>query len=88
MTQLLLAAGASANAANAKGITPLMRSVRNPDCVRALIDTGASVESADEDGDTALMMWSAGGNVECLQLLLDRGAGATLDASNRQGALR
>ena len=42
--------------------------------VRSLIDAGADVNAADEDGDTALMNAAWNGHVETVKLLLEAGA--------------
>lgn len=66
--------GASANARDAAGNTPLMHAAVYGDvsCVRLLLDRGADVNAANASGATALMRASF--NYEKVRLLLDRGA--------------
>lgn len=60
------------------GITPLMRAARMGDLesCRQLLDSGASVDIADEAGWTALMGAAAEWHGRIVQLLLDHGANA------------
>ena len=51
-----------------------------------LLESGAAVDAADEDGATALHVAARGGEVEAARLLLRRGA--TVDASTCQPRVR
>ena len=42
--------------------------------VRALLDKGADVHAADENGDTSLMNAAQGGHLPVVRALLDKGA--------------
>ncbi len=53
------------------------------EAVRLLIDAGASVNHANDAGDTALHAAAAAGHAELIQVLAD--AGATLDVKNASG---
>ena len=57
------------------GTTPLMRAalLGSPAAVKALLDSGADPNAANEEGTTALM-WASTRGLEWVNLLLDRGA--------------
>jgi uncharacterized protein len=75
--QLLLRAGANANAANRYGVTPLSLAAtnRNAAMAEALLKAGADA-NAKVSGDTTILMAAARtGNPEIVRLLIDHGAG-------------
>jgi ankyrin repeat protein len=77
MIDVLLKAGADANAANPHGETPLMAAARSGkiDAVRTLLDRGAHVNAQETwRGQTALMWAAAEGHVPVVELLVSRGA--------------
>lgn len=50
------------------------------DCVKLLLDQGASIDAVDKDGHTPLFAAGWHGHADCVKLLLDRGANVnTLD---------
>jgi ankyrin repeat protein len=62
------------------GLTALMLACQNGhrDVAELLLDRGAEVGQASQDGLTALMMWACtNGHRDVAELLLDRGAGAS-----------
>ena len=83
----LLDQKASANVADARGITPLMYAaeVGSLDAMRVLIDRGADVNAQNDIGSTALM-WSVSDPAK-VRLLLDHGAQANLIAKSGRSAL-
>ena len=93
-TRLLLLAGASTEAKNRNGLTPLMVAasvVHNDDdagvahlaVVDLLLVAKAKMEAIDSHGATALIIAAAAGNVRLVRKLLERGAKA--DAFDYQG---
>jgi ankyrin repeat protein len=64
--QLLVGAGANANATNVHGVSPLFLACTNasPKMVRLLLDAGADPNYANGDGETALMTASRTGNTD------------------------
>ena len=85
---LLTAAGASVDATANDGTTPLMAAFgRNPAAAlaaaRRLVEDGAQVNAADEDGDTALHRAASSGFDEIIRLLAANGA--RLEPRNKQG---
>jgi ankyrin repeat protein len=83
----LLDSKAAANAADDRGITPLMvaAEVGSADSMRLLIDRGADVNAQNAFGSTALM-WSASDPAK-VRLLLDHGAQVNLAAKSGRTAL-
>ena len=81
VAQLLLRAGASADAPNRYAVTPLALACGrgNAPIVEALLDAGADANTTLPEGETVLMAAARSGNVDVLRLLLARGAdvGAT-----------
>ena len=74
---LLIRAGAKANAANVYGVTPLFLACKNhsPAMVTKLLEAGANPNAAlERTGETPLMTCSRTGNAEAVKALLDRGA--------------
>ncbi|XP_077104988.1 cortactin-binding protein 2 isoform X2 [Siphateles boraxobius] len=73
---LLLTSGASAEAANETGFTPLHASAVNGHhgCVKALLKCGADLEKECLQGRTPLYLACEQGHVECVKVLLDAGA--------------
>lgn len=78
---------ASANAADDRGITPLMYAAENGsvEAMRLLIERGAEVNAQNAFGSTALM-WSVADSAK-VQLLLDHGADVNLVAKSGRTAL-
>ncbi|KAF4463661.1 Ankyrin repeat domain-containing 17 [Fusarium albosuccineum] len=56
--------------------------------IRAIIDAGADINLADEDGNTALMEAAQVGDAEAVQILLDKGADVLLKNHDNQNALQ
>ncbi|XP_016151696.1 PREDICTED: ankyrin repeat and SOCS box protein 10 [Ficedula albicollis] len=84
--RLLLRAGADPEALSEDGYRPLhlCRSADSIECVRQLLQYGASVNSqTEEENDTALHVASRLGLVEHVQLLLHHGA--ELEVKNKEG---
>ncbi len=78
----LLQANANVNVENAKGRTPLFYS-NNSDQIELLTKRKADVNHQDMDGNTALHIFSANGNTEIVNKLLELGADAKL--ANKKG---
>ena len=80
--QLLLKSGASVNARNDEGRTPLMYAAKNlrSDSLKALIAAGADVNARAEDGKTPLMYSK---DVESVKVL--SAAGADVNAKDNLG---
>jgi ankyrin repeat protein len=76
VVELLLAAGANANARDYGGSTPLHLAARGGhlDCVQALLAHDAKASPMNEAGDTPLHEAARGGRQEAARLLLDHGA--------------
>lgn len=76
MTKALLAAGATVDAANHYGVTPLLQASRNGDVavMQALLDAGAQPTRWHAEGETPLMAAARTGHVDAVQLLLSRGS--------------
>jgi ankyrin repeat protein len=72
----LVSAGASIDAADAEGRTPLMYAAFNghTSVTEYLLDQGAAIDARESAGRTALMYASSGPYVETVELLLERGA--------------
>ncbi|XP_016143361.1 cortactin-binding protein 2-like [Sinocyclocheilus grahami] len=73
---LLLASGASADAVDETGFSPLHAAAENGHhgCVRALVKCGADLERECSQGMTPLYLACEQGHVECVKVLLDAGA--------------
>ena len=84
MVQILLAAGADANAGGGVA-TPLLEAVARADSVsvRLLLEAGATVDTGDRKGYTALMAAADRGKEEIVRILL--AAGAQVNARSEQG---
>ena len=76
VAQLLLQAGAIADAPNRYAVTPLALACGrgNAPIVEALLDAGADANTTLPEGETVLMAAARSGNVDVLRLLLARGA--------------
>ena len=84
----LLSHGASVNATNYLGATPLIwASFGNADAVRLLIEYGANVNAQDESSFTALTDSAAEGRLEIVRLLLEHGADPNLGESPIERAM-
>jgi uncharacterized protein len=72
----LLAAGAKANTADIRGVTPLgvAAMVGNDGLIKVLLKSGARVDAAMAQGETPLMLAARIGCVSCLEQLLKSGA--------------
>ncbi|XP_052438462.1 cortactin-binding protein 2 isoform X2 [Carassius gibelio] len=73
---LLLTSGASADAVDETGFTPLHAAAENGHhgCVRALVKCGADLDRECSQGRTPLYLACEQGHVECVKVLLDTGA--------------
>jgi len=82
----LLSRGAAVDAADRRGLTPLMWAAAsgNTEVVRQLLDSGAAVERRAADGSTALMIASANGFTDIVRALVLKGA----DVTAAKGAVR
>ncbi len=87
--QILLAAGADANASDTSGVTPLMLSVRDNAKVRLLLSAGARANEKSRQGQTALLIAAANaGSIETVRLLVEKGADAkAIGAAGRTGLI-
>lgn len=90
--KMLLEMGASVDAADASGNTPLLVAACNcvvidmPDTLESmelLLDAGANVQATNQNGDTPLMRAAAWGQADNAKLLLGRGA--KIDERNNDG---
>jgi ankyrin repeat protein len=72
----LLSSGAAVDAADRRGLTPLMWAAASGsmDLVRQLVESGAAVDRRANDGTTALMLASANGYTEIVRALVLKGA--------------
>ena len=82
---LLLRAGANANAANEYGVTPLSLACTNRSAamVEKLLDAGADPNAAQLNGETPLMTCSQTGSAEAVRALLARGANPNVKEARR-----
>uniref|UniRef100_A0A8C1YCE5 Cortactin-binding protein 2 n=1 Tax=Cyprinus carpio TaxID=7962 RepID=A0A8C1YCE5_CYPCA len=73
---LLLTSGASADAVDETGFTPLHAAAENGHhgCMRALVKCGADLERECSQGRTPLYLACEQGHMECVKVLLDAGA--------------
>ena len=62
------------------GITALMSAAYDGHAVpaRVLLEGGASIDAANDDGDTALILAAGKGEEECVRVLLAAGAGTSV----------
>jgi ankyrin repeat protein len=80
--EVLLAAGASVEARDGMGNTPLILAAAgvlqeaggHPAVVRLLLDNGSEIDASNNDGVTALIIAATRGSLETVRLLLDAGA--------------
>ncbi len=88
MMQLLRENEADVNRANHEGRTPLMYVAERPDhlnnklAAQFLIDNGAIIDTADNNGDTALIIAARNDNQAIADILIK---GGTIEAANNQG---
>lgn len=82
--------GASVNARDREGITPLMHaSLRgNPEVVTLLLTRGANVNATDIFGTTALMQAAWAGYPQIVRLLIDHGANPDLQSTTEVPSLK
>ena len=76
----LLAAGASTDAENAKGVTPIILAAQkgNLTVTRNLLQRGANAAASSANGTTAVLQAAHFGHAELLELLLQKGDGPAL----------
>ena len=76
LVRRLIRAGAHVTVKNDYGATPMSEAaiIANPTMIGLLLEAGADAESANADGQTALMVVARSGRVEAARLLLSRGA--------------
>jgi len=76
LAQLLITAGAKANAANRYGVTPLTLAATNGNAVltEALLKAGANPNLTVGEGETILMTAARVGNVDTIKALVAHGA--------------
>eukprot|EP01047_Picozoa_sp_COSAG01_P030191 COSAG01_NODE_2097_length_8434_cov_116.410678_3_plen_1492_part_00 len=90
LVPLLLHAGASSTATDAKGRTALHAAAANGhvEALRCLLsaEVGAALEAKGQDGRTALHMAAQNGRVEALRYLLSAEVGAELEAKDQDGS--
>ena len=74
--QLLLEAGADAEAQDRNGLTPLHCAVENgqPKSMQLLLEAGPDKEAQNRQGYTSLHATACNGDAEAMQLLLEAGA--------------
>lgn len=87
-TEFLLSLGAKTDVASNR-LSPLLRAVERDHypIVRLLLDHGASPDSADKEGRTALMTAAWKNHADILQLLIMRGANVNARDHRRRNAL-
>ena len=85
IARILVAAGASPNAANRYGLTPLSIAASNANgaMVGLLLEAGGDAKATIRQGETVLMAAARAGNPDAVRLLLERGA----DANAREQTL-
>jgi hypothetical protein len=83
--RVLLAHGASVDATNSHGCTPLIETAYNGkhDAAVVLLDRGAQIDLPDNDGWSPLIWTAEKGHCDMIRLLLSRGA--ALDARDNNG---
>ncbi|XP_036373873.1 LOW QUALITY PROTEIN: cortactin-binding protein 2-like [Megalops cyprinoides] len=82
--QLLLAAGASADAPDADGFTPLHTAAAHGHarCVELLVGVSADVDLVAAGGQSALFLAGSSGSAECVRVLLNAGADCTVTTAD------
>ncbi|KAJ8269031.1 hypothetical protein COCON_G00116380 [Conger conger] len=87
--KLLLAAGASAGASAANGLTPLHTAADRGHfrCLELLLGVVADVNCVATGGQSALFLACASGNPECVRALLDAAADRSLATADGETAL-
>jgi hypothetical protein len=82
---LVLELGADIN--QASGLTPLTMAASQGDMemVSCLVQVGAKMEAADEDGNTALHVSADDGHLKRLNFLAEKGDAANIAAANNKG---
>jgi len=74
ITNLLLEAGATVNAQDQSGTTPLMNSLEHRDVALLLVSSGANVNTQTRNKQTALMFAAGRHLPEMVEILVDKGA--------------
>lgn len=87
----LLAAGAHVNEVDETGRTALMHLAEGyrtgmTELVQTLIDAGANVKTANNDGQTPLMLAAKANAIDTVKVLLQKGAGDSVNAKDQKGA--
>ncbi|XP_035282653.1 cortactin-binding protein 2 [Anguilla anguilla] len=87
--KLLLAAGASAEASDANGLTPLHTAAAHGHfrCLELLLGGIADVNRVAAGGQSALFLAGSSGDAECVRALLDAGADRSLATADGDTAL-
>lgn len=81
----LLVSGASVNAANEKGVTPLMVAVcvkNNAEIIKILLEAGAEPNAKNNYGDTPLSLATLRGYMDNVSVLLEHGASIKADPNS------
>jgi ankyrin repeat protein len=76
------------NATDERGWTALMYAVDRDNAssnAGPLIAAGANVNAVNVDGQTVLMLAARSGSLEVVKTLLDKGAGASINAKDKRG---
>ncbi len=82
--QKLISENANVNHAFRLGFTPLMDAYNNLEITKSLLNAGANVNQASDNGCTALSMAATYGHNKEVLIILHK-AGAKIDAQNDQG---
>ena len=89
LVELLIQKGADVNLPETYSYkqTPLHLSIHfeSPEVMELLLDNGAMFSAVDDDGDTPLIYAAGTARHQCVELLLNNGAGSTINVRNQDG---